>query len=80
MEGSDIARICVRLHINQISCGARKRNGSIETWFINQLKEKNITKEKLDILKLRLLRMDERRQNLIIEQCNQRQRKMLGLV
>ena len=77
-EGSDIPRICVRLHINQIKRDARKRHGHIETWFINQLKEKNITKDKLDILKLRLLRMDEKRQNLVIELCNQRQRKMLG--
>jgi hypothetical protein len=78
-EGSDIPRICVRVHINQISCDARKRYGSIYSCFINQLKEKNITKEKLDILKLRLLRFDERRQNFIRELCNQKQRKMLNI-
>ena len=45
--GSDIPKLCIRIHINNNCLEARARNGSIHGWFINELKDLNITKEKL---------------------------------
>jgi hypothetical protein len=50
----------------------------IENWFLNQLKDKGITKEKQDFLRIRFLRMTERQKMRIIFKCNEKQRKMLG--
>ena len=76
----DTLQICVGIQIRWygIQTNLIDRHGYISGFFINELKDKNITKEKLNILKLRFLRMTEKHKALILGKCNQKQRKMLG--
>ena len=80
MKGSDINRFCIKVHINHMRENARIRNGSIHSSFMDELRDRNITKEKTEILKLRFLRLTERYKGFIMNLCTVSQRKMLNLI
>ena len=78
-EGSDISGICVTVHVRHNGFNAGKRLGFIDNCFINELKDKKITQEKIEILRLRFFRMTERHKSMITLLCNERQRNMLRI-
>ena len=80
MKGSDINRLCIKVHINHMRENARIRNGSIHSSFMDELRDRNITKEKTEILRLRFFRLPERYKLFITQLCNLNQRKMLNLI
>jgi hypothetical protein len=56
-----------------------RKYGNCEDCFLNKLKDKDITEEMQDFLKVRFSRMTERQQKRIIFKCKMKKRKILSI-
>ena len=82
-EYDDINARCLQLHVFRYGYRINLpcNHGHMENCFYNEFRDefwaKNCSTEKIEILKIRFARMNERCQRSVLEKCIQKQREML---